>query len=93
MNIELTRGFFCGAQSSTTESCWCGFWSLRPRMTGCAASMADGFGYLTSNSTLFTISGCRFTRSEFFCSTWCHCLFYGSSAEYDRFDDASLPPG
>ena len=46
MNIEFTRSFFCGAQSSTAEYCWCGFWSLRSHMTGCAAFTADGFGYL-----------------------------------------------
>jgi hypothetical protein len=37
--------------------------------------------------------GCRFIRSEFFCSTWCHWSFYGSSAEDGALGDGCLTGG
>ena len=84
MNIEFTRSFllWCTVINYGILLLW--FLVFAIALSGCAASTADGFGYLMSSSTFFTILGCRFTRSEFFCLTWCHWLFYGSSAEDGR---------
>jgi hypothetical protein len=45
-----------------------------------------------SSSTVFTILGCRYTRSGFFSSTSCRLLFYGSSAKEMQLRTQSESP-
>ena len=57
------------------------FWFLRSHTIGCAASTAEGFGYLMSSSTFFTILGMSIYKIGILRSTWCVWWFFGSSGE------------